>query len=793
MSSWARARSSPSRRRARATMPTALTSTSAPPTWSSTDPDGVRYRARPASRSRRPPRRSGPAGVDPRRVGDRCGPVRLPGVTLRRRRRTAVRGRPRQLPRPGPGRRDRRTTRSVRGPGLGARRVPHRPRHRRDPRPGLRRRSAATTGSTCSTSPGDRSAPSARSAPRPKGSTRRCPSPSTEPGTIYAVDSTADADQALPSGRSLRRGRRASRRRPPADRSRSTSEGRLWIADGVAGRVAVLAPDGCAGAVAPDDAARRTSRGASRHLPRRARRVRPRPRQRAGRLMDQGVGQLMHVAFTTSSRSGTLACNGSTASVAEWPELAELLGTTFGGDGTTTFGLPNLPRHYAMADRRGPARRSAAGSSPLLAEVRPMVMTPPAGSTVAATWLPCDGRMLRINQNFQATVRADGHDVRRRRPNHVRLPNLPPLADNISWWFAAQGQFPSLECDAVTPTFSGSHSIDAYLASIFQFAYDANSIAKVCGFALCRGQQIRVAPSRRCSRWSARSSAATGCNTFNLPNLPVAGQASRRRSSPTASSRAERDRSGARWRPVAIAWSRSQCCGAGHVVRPTRRGPAPRPSRRSVVEVAASVPAGGPPVAAIAAAPVVPTAAPVLTTVDRRSRDRAPSARRPPTASIVDRATQRAWLCGDGAVVGGDAESRRRGRCPIPAPIRCTPRTSTATSTLGGHDSRMTHFVAFSYGERTGARVAFHSVPTFPTGRSSSRSTPSASSVCAVRRAGASASCRRTRCGSGTGSPSATRSTSSADAAGGQAVAVASRAVRRCRTISRTRGISSRP
>ena len=39
-----------------------------------------------------------------------------------------------------------------------------------------------------------------------------------------------------------------------------------------------------------------------------------------------------------------------------------------------------------------------------------------------------------------------------------------------------------------------------------------------------------------------------------------------------------------------------------------------------------------------------------------------------------------------------------------------------ASSTFGGHFSPMTHFVAFTHGERTGARIAFHSVPTLNDG-----------------------------------------------------------------------------
>ena len=94
-----------------------------------------------------------------------------------------------------------------------------------------------------------------------------------------------------------------------------------------------------------------------------------------------------------------------------------------------------------------------------------------------------------------------------------------------------------------------------------------------------------------------------------------------------------------------------------------------------------------------------------------------PAAECPTTAHgvVVDRATQRAWLCGDGAVVGA-VPITSAWSMPDPGTYAVYAKDLDATSTLGGHDSRMTHFVAFSYGERTGARVAFHSVPTLRDG-----------------------------------------------------------------------------
>lgn len=36
-----------------------------------------------------------------------------------------------------------------------------------------------------------------------------------------------------------------------------------------------------------------------------------------------------------------LLCDGSTLNIADFPQLYEAIGTTFGGNGTTTFALPN--------------------------------------------------------------------------------------------------------------------------------------------------------------------------------------------------------------------------------------------------------------------------------------------------------------------------------------------------------------------------------------------------------------------------------------------------------------------
>jgi microcystin-dependent protein len=52
--------------------------------------------------------------------------------------------------------------------------------------------------------------------------------------------------------------------------------------------------------------------------------------------------------------NGWALCNGQLMSIAQNTALFSLLGTTFGGDGRTTFALPNLMGRAAMNQGQGP-------------------------------------------------------------------------------------------------------------------------------------------------------------------------------------------------------------------------------------------------------------------------------------------------------------------------------------------------------------------------------------------------------------------------------------------------------
>jgi microcystin-dependent protein len=55
---------------------------------------------------------------------------------------------------------------------------------------------------------------------------------------------------------------------------------------------------------------------------------------------------------------GSLFCNGQLVSIAEYTALFALVGTTYGGDGVTTFALPDLRGRVPMHQGQGPGLSS---------------------------------------------------------------------------------------------------------------------------------------------------------------------------------------------------------------------------------------------------------------------------------------------------------------------------------------------------------------------------------------------------------------------------------------------------
>ena len=65
------------------------------------------------------------------------------------------------------------------------------------------------------------------------------------------------------------------------------------------------------------------------------------------------VGQIIAVGFNFAP-VGWALCQGQLLPISENPTLFQLIGTTFGGNGQTTFGLPDLRGRAALGMGQGP-------------------------------------------------------------------------------------------------------------------------------------------------------------------------------------------------------------------------------------------------------------------------------------------------------------------------------------------------------------------------------------------------------------------------------------------------------
>ncbi|MFD2784118.1 phage tail protein [Hymenobacter rubripertinctus] len=73
--------------------------------------------------------------------------------------------------------------------------------------------------------------------------------------------------------------------------------------------------------------------------------------------MEPILGEIRLVGFNFAPRGWAL-CNGSLLSIQQNTALFSLLGVTYGGDGRTTFALPNLQSRAALHSGQGPGLSS---------------------------------------------------------------------------------------------------------------------------------------------------------------------------------------------------------------------------------------------------------------------------------------------------------------------------------------------------------------------------------------------------------------------------------------------------
>jgi microcystin-dependent protein len=112
------------------------------------------------------------------------------------------------------------------------------------------------------------------------------------------------------------------------------------------------------------------------------------------------LGQIQTFAFNFAPRGWTL-CNGQVLAISQNTALFSLLGTTYGGNGQTTFQLPDLRGRLPMHWGQGPGLSdytlgevSGTQNQTLLVSNMPMHSHPLNGTTAAATTATPTGNLL---------------------------------------------------------------------------------------------------------------------------------------------------------------------------------------------------------------------------------------------------------------------------------------------------------------------------------------------------------------------------------------------------------------
>lgn len=162
---------------------------------------------------------------------------------------------------------------------------------------------------------------------------------------------------------------------------------------------------------------------------------------------DPFLGEIRLFAFGFAPR-GWAACNGQILPIAQNQALFALLGTMYGGDGRTTFALPNfqgrVPMHF-LPDS-APGGRGGEETHQLTANEIPPHTHPLQGSAAGpAQGSPTGGFWPANNTLTPYAAASDGSTMS---PGAVMAgasqphPNLPPYV-TVFFAIAVQGVFPS--------------------------------------------------------------------------------------------------------------------------------------------------------------------------------------------------------------------------------------------------------------------------------------------------------------------------------------------------------------
>jgi microcystin-dependent protein len=165
------------------------------------------------------------------------------------------------------------------------------------------------------------------------------------------------------------------------------------------------------------------------------------------------IGQIIMFGGNFAPR-GWAFCDGALLAIAQNSALFSILGTTYGGDGRTTFGLPDLRGRYAMHEGQGPGlspralgSRSGSENTTLTINNLPNHRHRIRASGDAANTSNPDGNRLALSEAFSdqaivGTSPALNDDASDAVGGGQAFTNMPPY-QVVNFIIALQGIFPS--------------------------------------------------------------------------------------------------------------------------------------------------------------------------------------------------------------------------------------------------------------------------------------------------------------------------------------------------------------
>ena len=162
-------------------------------------------------------------------------------------------------------------------------------------------------------------------------------------------------------------------------------------------------------------------------------------------ITDRMLGEVILFAGNKNEiPRGWLTCDGRTLPVEELPDLFEILGTTYGGNGISNFDIPkmkapNSALSYIICisgiypERDGPMQ---AQNEPYISEV-----TLFAGGFVPVGWIECNGQKLDV-QKYQVLFSLLGNTYGGNGKTNFEVPKLK-APDGMRYIIAKEGIFPS--------------------------------------------------------------------------------------------------------------------------------------------------------------------------------------------------------------------------------------------------------------------------------------------------------------------------------------------------------------